>query len=96
VALAPEILARRPRRMSGGERQRLAIARALACNPRLLICDEITSALDPATRDRILDLLLALRAGGRLTLIVISHDPEVIGQVSDRQAVLEGGRLRGG
>ncbi|MEV6278606.1 ATP-binding cassette domain-containing protein [Nocardia sp. NPDC051832] len=82
VGLDPELAARRPGRLSGGQQQRAAIARALAAEPRILICDEITSALDPATQDMVLDLLDGLRRKG-LALIVISHQDRVIDRLAD-------------
>ncbi|WP_306356081.1 MULTISPECIES: ATP-binding cassette domain-containing protein [unclassified Nocardia] len=74
---------RRPEHLSGGQQQRAAIARALAAAPRVLICDEITSSLDPSSRDTVLDLLERLRREG-LALIVISHQEAVIDRLADR------------
>jgi ABC-type dipeptide/oligopeptide/nickel transport system ATPase subunit len=75
---------RRPATLSGGERQRVTIARALAAQPDLLICDEITSALDPANTDRLIELLAELREAHKLTLLVITHDPDVATRLADR------------
>lgn len=82
-----------PPRLSGGERQRLAIARALAAGCELLICDEAVSALDATIRRQVLDLLARVRAERGLTVVFISHDLEVIGEICDRVAVLDAGRI---
>ena len=84
IGLDPTTHHRRPHTLSGGERQRVAIARALAASPDLLICDEITSALDPDTTKRLLDLLTDLRQRNQLSLILITHDPEVATRLADR------------
>ncbi|MBF6132309.1 ATP-binding cassette domain-containing protein [Nocardia otitidiscaviarum] len=83
VGLDAQLRLRRPEHLSGGQQQRAAIARALAAAPRVLICDEITSSLDPSSRDTVLDLLERLRREG-LTLIVISHQDAVIDRLADR------------
>ncbi|GGK90062.1 ABC transporter ATP-binding protein [Planomonospora parontospora subsp. parontospora] len=80
---------RRPDTLSGGELQRAALARALLARPDVLICDEITSGLDPVTQAEALDLLTGLD----LTLIVISHDLPVAARIADRVAVVHEGRL---
>lgn len=77
-------LARHPRRLSQGERQRVALCRALVTYPSLLLCDEPTANLDPANRDRILDLLFAYCSEQPATLVMVTHDPEVLGRF-DRQ-----------
>ncbi|MFE6859071.1 ATP-binding cassette domain-containing protein [Nocardia sp. NPDC057668] len=82
VELAPSLVNRHPARLSGGQQQRAAIARALAAEPRVLICDEVTSSLDPRTRARIVDLLDELRSAGT-ALILISHQTEVIDRLAD-------------
>ncbi|MEV8636929.1 ABC transporter ATP-binding protein [Streptosporangium sp. NPDC051023] len=92
VALRPEIARRRPRELSGGERQRVAIARSLVCEPRVLICDEITSALDVSVQAAILELLTGLRRDG-LTVLFVTHDLGVVRAVADEVSVLRGGRL---
>lgn len=81
-----------PHSLSGGERQRVSIARALVCQPRLLICDEITSALDVSVQASIIALLRELQADG-LTLLFVTHDLGVVRAIADRVAVLQRGRI---
>ena len=80
-------------RLSGGERQRVAIARALANEPEILFCDEATSALDPETTRQVLDLLSELKERLGLTVVMATHQMEVLRRACGRVAVLEGGRL---
>lgn len=82
-----------PSQLSGGERQRVAIARALANNPSVLLCDEATSSLDPRSTHAILDLLAHLNYKLGLTIILITHEMEVIKQICTRVAVLEYGEI---
>ncbi|MFC4058959.1 ABC transporter ATP-binding protein [Planomonospora corallina] len=89
LGLDRETARRRPDGLSGGELQRAALARALLARPDMLICDEITSGLDPVTQADVLDLLTGLD----LTLVVISHDLPIAARIADRVAVLHGGRL---
>lgn len=82
-----------PHEVSGGQCQRAAIARALAAQPRLLVCDEATSALDVMAQRQILELLLELKAEGRLQLLFITHNLAVAQQCCDRLVVMEKGRI---
>lgn len=82
-----------PAQLSGGQKQRVGIARALACEPRVLLCDEATSALDPETTDEILTLLDGLNRELGLTIVLITHQMEVVRRVCDRVAVVQDGRL---
>ena len=93
VALPPELAQRYPRDLSGGERQRVAIARALICKPELLICDEITSALDVSVQAAIIDLLRQLQKEAGLTILFVTHDLGVVRAVSDFVAVLRHGSI---
>lgn len=93
VSLDPGTMDRYPHEFSGGQRQRLAIARALAPGPRFVIADEITSALDLTTQAEILNLLADLRRRLSLTMLFISHDLAVVRHVSDTVAVLLHGDL---
>ena len=79
--------------LSGGQKQRVAIARALACNPDILFCDEATSALDPQTTHSILSLLKEIQRKMGLTIVMITHQMEVVRDVCDRVAVLDDGRV---
>ena len=82
-----------PAQLSGGQKQRVGIARALACEPGVLLCDEATSALDPETTDEILTLLDQLNRDLKLTIVLITHQMEVVRRVCDRVAVLKDGRV---
>ena len=82
-----------PSQLSGGQKQRVGIARALANTPRLLLCDEATSALDPETTQSILRLLLEINRKLGLTIVLITHEMEVIRSICDRVAVLDGGAV---
>lgn len=93
VDLDPALLEKRPGECSGGQLQRATIARALLLDPQVLICDEATSALDSVTQRKILDLLLGLQREHDLSLIVISHDIDVVRYTCDRVAVLCQGRV---
>ena len=82
-----------PAQLSGGQKQRVGIARALATGPKVLLCDEATSALDPETTDDILSLLDQLNRELGLTIVLITHQMEVVRRVCDRVAVLKDGRV---
>lgn len=84
---------RYPAQISGGQKQRVGIARALASKPKVLLSDEATSALDPETTRSILDLLKRINRELGLTIVLITHQMEVIKQVCDRVAVLDAGRV---
>ncbi len=81
-----------PKELSGGQKQRVAIARALAMEPRGLLCDEITSALDPELKSEVLDVLLDLKAEG-LTLIMVTHEIHFARRAADRVLLLAEGRI---
>ncbi len=82
-----------PAQLSGGQKQRVGIARALASNPEVLLCDEATSALDPKTTSSILALLTSLRRKLNLTIVIITHQMEVIKECCDRVAVIDNGMI---
>ncbi len=83
-----------PHELSGGQQQRVMIAIAIACEPRLLIADEPTTALDVTVQQQILDLLARLRERHRMSVLFISHDLGVVGQVADRVVVMRQGQVR--
>ncbi len=93
VNLPEDTLWRYPHEFSGGQRQRIGIARALAVNPKLVVCDEVTSALDVSVQAEILELLLNLRSRFGLTLLFITHNISVVEYISDKTAVMHQGRL---
>lgn len=82
-----------PSQLSGGQKQRVGIARALANNPKVLLCDEATSALDPETTDSILNLLVDINKKLNLTIILITHEMHVIQKICNRVAVMEAGKI---
>ncbi len=82
-----------PSQLSGGQKQRVAIARALANDPKVLLCDEATSALDPQTTRSILDLLRKLNQQLKITVVVITHEMNVIKRICDHVAVMENGEV---
>jgi oligopeptide/dipeptide ABC transporter ATP-binding protein len=93
VGLDDSVLHRTPGQISGGQRQRVSIARALATEPELLICDEPVSALDASNRNYILRLLDQLRTTLGLSIVIISHDLSSLAGIADRVAVLYRGRI---
>ncbi|MEV6555733.1 ATP-binding cassette domain-containing protein [Nocardia sp. NPDC051756] len=93
VELAPELAVRYPHELSGGQRQRVALARALAAEPAILICDEITSALDHATAASIMTLLDRIKHERTMALLVISHDMPLVAAHCPRMVVLDHGRI---
>jgi D-methionine transport system ATP-binding protein len=84
---------RYPQQLSGGQKQRVGIARALASKPKVLLCDEATSALDPETTRSILDLLKRINSELGLTIVLITHQMQVVKQICDRVAVMDAGQV---
>ncbi|MFE1320355.1 ABC transporter ATP-binding protein [Kitasatospora phosalacinea] len=93
VGLAPELARRFPRELSGGQLQRVAVARALATGPALVVCDEPTSALDRDTQERLLDLLAELRERTGTAYLFVSHDLAAVARFAHRTLVLRTGRV---
>lgn len=86
-------LDKRPKQLSGGQKQRVAIARALALNPKILLCDEATSALDPVTTQSILDLLKDINKNLGITIVIVTHQMEVVKAACQEIAIIENGVL---
>ncbi len=93
VQLDAGLLTLRTNRLSGGERQRVAIARALATRPDLLVCDEITSALDVSIQGSIVELLARIKAERKVSMLFVTHDLPLVRSIADRVLVLQHGRL---
>lgn len=82
-----------PSQLSGGQKQRVGIARALAAHPSVLLSDEATSALDPATTEQILDLIKSINIATGVTVVLITHEAEVVRRICDSAALMENGRV---
>ena len=93
VALTAGYAHQYPNQLSGGERQRVAIARALICDPEVMICDEITSALDVLVQAAIVELLAELRQQLGLSLLFVTHNLPLVRSIADRVAVMHRGRI---
>ncbi|MEU5186561.1 ATP-binding cassette domain-containing protein [Streptomyces klenkii] len=93
VGLPPDFARRYPHELSGGQRQRVSIARALAPGPDVLLCDEVTSALDPDTATAVMELLTRLRTEHRLALVLVSHELHLVAAYTDTVHILKAGHV---
>jgi len=93
VGLSPEILDRYPHQLSGGQLQRVSLARAMSIKPQILYADEPTSSLDVSVQAQVLNLLMALRADLGLTLVLVSHDLAIVGRLCERVIVMSRGKV---
>jgi len=93
VGLSPDVMNRYPHEFSGGQRQRLCVARAVAVEPKFVVCDEAVSALDVTIQAQVIDLLMELRDRHGLTYLFISHDLSVVKRICDRTVVLRHGKV---
>jgi peptide/nickel transport system ATP-binding protein len=93
VALGPRMLRYQASRLSGGERQRVAIARALAAEPDVMICDEITSALDVSVQGSIVELLEGLRQSRGISMVFVTHNLALVRSIAARVEILQQGRV---
>ena len=93
VALGPAVLHHQANRLSGGERQRVAIARALAAEPDVLVCDEITSALDVSVQGSIVALLEGLRQQRGISMLFVTHNLALVRSIAARVEILQAGRV---
>lgn len=90
----PEKIYSKSRELSGGQKQRVAIARALALEPQILLCDEATSALDPKSTESIIELLSDVNKKLGITIVVVTHEMDVVRKLCDSMAIMEDGRIR--
>ena len=93
VELSEQFLLRRPREMSGGEKQRVAFARALLAHPQLLLLDEVTSALDVTVQASVVKMLASVQSATGMSMVIVSHDIALIASFADRLIVLRNGQV---
>jgi ABC-type glutathione transport system ATPase component len=93
VRLDTVVLDRRPHELSGGQRQRVALARAFAARPRVLLCDEVVSALDVSVAASVLAMLMRLVDENETAMIFVTHNLAVVSSITDRIVVMRGGRV---